>query len=630
MQNPVPALFGRSEELRVLKLLVSGARNGVSGAVVVRGDPGIGKTALLENATSDLSGITLVRSDGFEAELALPYAGLQRVGMALIEHVAVLPSRQRQALRIAWGSQDGPAPDRFLVGLGMLALFAEAGATRPVVCVLDDAHWLDSESRDVLAFVARRLQAESTVLLFAARDGEESDVQLAGIPSMRLVGLDTQSAVQLLRSTARTTVDPLAATQIADAIGGNPLALIDLGRELSIRQLSQLSLAVGPIPLSRQLEARYLRQVRELSKDVQRWLLVAAAESAGHTELIAAAAGRLGLAPECAAEAERAGLVMLGDTVAFRHPLVRSAVYGAALGTERRQVHAALVVDAQRLGLVELEAWHAAEATFGVDTAAADRLEAVAQRAAKRGALVSQARLLARAADLTPAGPDRDDRLLAAAEAAGEAGAAHLSRDLLDRIDPDDLDQIQQGRRIMGHTQVAIFIADPAAVMSSPADMLRAADEFHGLDPKREQRALLRAFELALVTESLMEGTTLAELGHRLEAGAKVMDGPYAIVLRAVAAHILRPYTDAVPFMREAIAMLSVLDDGDLPKFGFVAIALTTALFDEQAGANYLSRLARIARDAGSLRRSIRRCGFAQSLSWVVAIPRRAGAMSSR
>ena len=328
-------------------------------------------------------------------------------------------------------------------------------------------------------------------------------------------------------------------------------------------------------------------------------MLVAAAESAGHTELIAAAAGRLGLSPDYAADAERAGLVTL-RIFAFRHPLVRSAVYGAALGIERRQVHAALVARpsawpggtrgvACRGGHVRRRHRCRRPARGGAD------------RAAKRGGDVA-ARLLARAADLTPAGPDRDDRLLAAAEAAGEAGAAHLSRDLLDRIDPDDLDQIQQGRRIMGHTQVAMPIADPAAVMSSPADMLRAADEFHGLDPKREQRALLRAFELALVTESLMEGTTLPELGHRLEAGAKVMDGPYAIVLRAVAAHILRPYTDAIPFMREAIATLSVLDDGDLPKFGFVAIALTTALFDEQAGANYLSRLARIARDAGSLR----------------------------
>lgn len=189
MQDPAPILFGRSEEMRALKRVVTGARNGVSGAVVLRGDPGIGKTALLENATSDLSGFTLVRSDGFEAELALPYAGLQRVGMALAKHVVALPSRQRRALRIAWGSQDGPAPDRFMVGLAMLALFAEAGAKHPVVCVLDDAHWLDPESRDVLAFVARRLQAESTVLLFAARDGEESDLHLAGIPSIRLAGL---------------------------------------------------------------------------------------------------------------------------------------------------------------------------------------------------------------------------------------------------------------------------------------------------------------------------------------------------------------------------------------------------------------------------------------------------------
>lgn len=588
--------------MRALRQLVTGARNGISGAVVVRGDPGMGKTALLEHLIADLSGVTLVRSDGFEAERSLPYAGLQRVGMALLDHVAALPSRQQQALRVAWGSDEGPAPDRYLVGLAMLAVFAEAGGTRPVVCVLDDAHWLDSESRDVLAFAARRLQAESTVLLFSARDDQEADVQLAGIPSLRLAGLDTRSAVQLLSCSATTTLDPLAATQIAEATGGNPLALIDLGRDLGTGQVDQLSLSIDPLPLSRQLEARYLRQVGGLSADVQRWLLVAAAETSGHNRLIAAAAARLELSPDCAADAQRAGLVTVGDRVAFRHPLVRSAVYGAPPAGERRHVHAALGAAAQHLGLVELEAWHAAEATVGVDAAAAERLEAAAGRAARRGALVSQARLLARAAELSPVGANRTDFLLAAAEVAGEAGAAVLSRELLDRIDSDDLDPIQHGRRIMARTQAAIFVADPAGVRNAPADMLMAAQMFHGHDPERERRALLRAFEFALVTELLMEGTTLRELGHRMEEGAGVADGCDATVLRALASHILRPYSEAVPLMRRAIEMLAELDDGELPNFGFVGIALTTALFDEQAGAGYLSRLARIAREAGALR----------------------------
>jgi len=261
-----------------------------------------------------------------------------------------------------------------------------------------------------------------------------------------------------------------------------------------------------------------------------------------------------------------------------------------------------LAKQADRLGLVELGAWHAAQATLGTDTAVASRLDSVAGLAARRGGLVSQARLLARAADLTPAGAERNDRLLAAAEAAAEAGAAQMSRQLLDRIEPDDLDRIQRGRMTVARSALAVFIADPAAVITGPAEMLKAANDFHGHQPEREQQALLRAFELSLTTELLMERTTLSELGHRLEAGATVADGPFATVLRALGAHILKPYADAVPLMREALELLSCLDDESLPKFGFVGIALSTALFDERAGASYLSRLARIARDAGSLR----------------------------
>ena len=179
-------LLGRADELHALRTLITRARNGVSGVLVVRGEPGIGKTALLEAATSELSGSKVIRSDGYEAELSMPFAALQRVGMSLTDHLDALPARQQQALRVAWGTADGPAPDRFLVGLGMLGLFAAASSVRPIVCVVDDAHWLDSESREVLAFVARRLQAESIVLLFAARDDPEAETQLAGLTELRL------------------------------------------------------------------------------------------------------------------------------------------------------------------------------------------------------------------------------------------------------------------------------------------------------------------------------------------------------------------------------------------------------------------------------------------------------------
>jgi DNA-binding CsgD family transcriptional regulator len=594
-------LLGRADELHALRNLITRARNGVSGALVVRGEPGIGKTALLDAATSELSGFKVIRSDGYEAELSMPFAALQRVGMSLADHFDALPARQQQALRVASGTADGPAPDRFLVGLGMLGLFAAASNVQPVVCVVDDAHWLDSESREVLAFVARRLQAESTVLLFAARDDVEAETQLAGLTELRLAGLDTPASVALL-SAAASDLDPFAATQIATATGGNPLALIDLARDLNIRQLSQLSLSLDPVPVGRQLESHYLRQARELSTDAQLWLLVAATEPTGNRDLIASAAVALGLSLDCASDAERAGLVTINDAVEFRHPLVRSAIYGATARTERRRVHATLGREADRLGLAELEAWHAAEAVPGTDKSVAERLDRVAARAAKRGGLVSAARLLSRAADLTEPGPDRDERLLAAAETAADVGAAYLSRDLLDRIEPSNLTPPNRGRWLMTRTELAVFIADPSAVVAAPANMLAAAEQFHDHDPKREQRALLRAFEVALGTESMMQGTTLAELGLRLDAGTDAAPGAYSTVLRALSAHILRPYDEAAPLMRTALDVLFALDDTELPAFGFAGFAFTTALFDAQASGRLLDRLAQIAQDAGALR----------------------------
>ncbi len=574
----------------------------MSGARVIRGDPGIGKTALLDATTAGQSGIRLIRIDGFEAEASIPYAALHRVGLSLQEFADALSPQLRAALGVAWGSHPGPTPDRFLVGLAMLALCAAAGSVGPLVCVMDDAHWLDAESLAVLGFVARRLTAESTVFLFAARDSDDTDTALAGIESIRLAGLDSRSVVQLLTGVLPEGCDPFAAQQIAQATGGNPLALVDLARDLSLRQISDLTLSDDPVPLRRQLEVHYSRQARDLPEDVQTWLLVAAIASGGSLELIEGAAAYLQLPPDCGSTAARSGLVSLGQTVTFRHPLVRSAIYGAISGAQRRRIHAILAEQAGALGLEDLEVWHAAEAASGADPAVADRLERVAQRAGSRGGLVSQARLLSRAASLTPNGSLRNERLLAAAEVAGSAGAAHLSRELLDRIDGEKLDGVQLGRRLTAEAQWAMFVADPDGIRRGPVRLLEAAEHSHGADCIREQKALLKAFEYALVTELLMEGTTLKELGERLRAGAACRPGPFQVVLDGLAAHILLPYSDAVPAMRTAVATLAALEDEQLQDFGFVGIALTTALFDVNAGSEYLSRVAGFARDNGALR----------------------------
>lgn len=600
--NREQGLIGRADEKQTLQGLLNGARNGLGAALVVQGEPGIGKTALLEDVTADASGVTVLRSDGYEAESSMPYAALQRLGMTLMGHIDKLSERHQQALRVAWGLDDGPPPQRFLVGMAMLALLAEAGERCPVVCLVDDAHWLDSESLSALAFVARRLKGESAVLLFATRDDDDTDRQLAGVDSLRLAGLDDASAVQLLRRATTVPIDNLAAMHIAAATGGNPLALIDLRHDLSVRRISDISLQLEPVPVGRQLEAHYLRQVRAASDDVQQWLLVAAAEATGHPRLIASAAKRLGVSSDCAVDAQRAGLVTVGDTVLFRHPLVRSAVYGAAAGANRRRVHLELARAAAELGLIELEARNAAEGTIDTDIAVAARVEAVADRAGKRGGLMSQARLMARAAELTPKGRDRNGRLLAAAEAALEAGAAQLSIQLMDRLDTDSLDAVQRGRLIAARAFTGLFLADPGIVRGASAMMLQAAEQFRGHDDEREQKALFHAYEFMNGSEFLTTGTTLTELGNRLDAGARVRDGVHSSVLRALAALILRPYPEAVALMRHALDSLLELTDADLLKFNYIGFIFSTALFDETASELYLDRAARVARDAGALR----------------------------
>ena len=296
-----------------------------------------------------------------------------------------MPDWHRRALRIAAGTAEGPPPDRFLVGLGVLGLLAAAGEERPVVCVVDDAHLIDSESLDALTFVARRLEAEAAAVIFATRAAVHIEALLAGVPTLRMLGLTAEPAIALLTSSLPAPIDPAVAAQIAAATGGNPLALIDLANELSVQRLAESSLADEPVPIGRRLETFYLQRVRSLAAETQLWLLVAAADSTGNVALIRAAGEKLGVADLASVAAETSGLIELGVTVRFRHPLVRAAAYGAAAGVERRRVHAALASAAADLTLVELEAWHAAKATVGTDAGVADRLERVADLAGRRG-----------------------------------------------------------------------------------------------------------------------------------------------------------------------------------------------------------------------------------------------------
>ncbi|MEU8899404.1 AAA family ATPase [Nocardia sp. NPDC048505] len=596
-------LLGRDDQLAEIAGLLSIVRNSQGRALRLLGDPGIGKTALLEAAVTRAAGFRILRSDGFEVEQALPYAGLQRLLARLEPDSAVLPAQERQGLEVAVGRSRGPVPDRFLVGRALLGLLAYVAREVPVLCVVDDVQWMDRESLDALGFAARRLHAEAVLVLFAARPDPDVDVHLGGVPVVELAELDRADAIALLTTRLGVTSDPLVAAGIVDAVGGNPLALTDLGEDLGVRRLADSSFIPSPLGSGRQLEQLYQRQARSLPVPAQQWLLVAAAESTGDLRLVDEAAALLGVDESAGETADSAGLVIIGGTVRFRHPLIQTAVYSAVPAADRRRVHAALAVAARARDLDDLAAWHAAEAAARPDDGVADRLAAAAYRAARRGGLISQASLLTKAAELTVDPDRRQERLIDAAEAAAAAGAGRFALELLERGGGADGDPIRTGRRLALRASLAVFLLDAAAIPEAAAHLVAAAELFRDRDPDRERQALLHAFDLALPVESRLRGTTFAEIGTRMRRAAGTSGDVVATVLTGVAALILDPYAEAVAPIRAAVEAIAALgDDPRILLFGPAGVALTTALWDERARDRHLDQSERVAVAGGALK----------------------------
>lgn len=427
-------LFGREAECAILDELVAGAPEARSAVAVLRGEPGVGKTSLLRYARSRVPRSLWV--SGVEAEAHFPYAALHRLLIPLLPGRAALPAAQRAALEVACGLSGGEPADLHLVSLAALTLLAR----EPRLCVVDDAQWVDSESLRALAFVGRRLHAEGVVLLLGwrgspapAEAGPETGfggavkgagtgaVPPAGLPVLDVGGLREEAALALLAESADGPLDPAIAAAIVRATGGNPLALTDLGRELTAEQLRGTSPLPGPMPIGSRLEAHYAARVRGYTEATRVWLLVAAAGAGEH---VGAAATALGVSASDAEPAESDGLLTSVSPPVFRHPLMRSAVYGDAPAPLRRSVHAALAAAAGGPDDADRRAWHLAAAAPGPDEAVAAELERRAGRAAARGGHAARADFLARAAELTDDSRDRAVRLTAAAEAALTAGAA--------------------------------------------------------------------------------------------------------------------------------------------------------------------------------------------------------------
>lgn len=484
-------LIGRSGELEALSRLLAGAAEGHSAALVLSGEAGVGKTALLDAvaAMAEAQEMTIVRVDGVEAEVPLGYAALHRLLLSLPETIDRLPAPQRDALRTTLGLEAGPPPDRFLVALGVLTLLADVASQTPLLCLVDDAQWLDLESAVVLGFVGRRLNAERLFLLFAARELDDSSSVLKDLAGLAVEGLNTRDAGKLLFEITGRKLHPYVQSRLVDASAGNPLALIELARELTEAQLAGTEALPDPLPAAGSLQELFSRRLRQLTRRARLLLALAAAEPTASAGFLWSAAEHLGVDGELALP-EIVALVELSPAVRFRHPLLRSVAYHGVAAGDRRLIHLALaeVSDAQRQP--DRVAWHRAMAAAGPDEAVAKALEQAADRARERGGYASRTAFLARAAELSESGEPRTERLLAASEAALTAGRVERARVLLEQARIETVNERQAALvlRMTGDAALAAGQANEAA-----AQLLAAARALTPINPVLGRETLLAA-----------------------------------------------------------------------------------------------------------------------------------------
>src|SRR5580692_6057798 len=492
MREPAAGLTDRLRERGVLDRFVASVRAGAGRALVVRGEPGVGKTVLLDYLAGRASECLVARAAGVQSEMELAFAGLHQLCAPMLDHAEALPVPQREALRTAFGLSAGPVPDRFLVGLAVVGLLSETAGERPLVCVVDDQQWLDHASAQALGFAARRLAAEPVGLVFAARvPGED----MAGLPELVVEGLAEDYARKLLESALPGPLDARVRDQIIADTNGNPLALLELPRGLTPAQLAGGFGLTSAVPLDGRIEENFARQLETLPAQTQRLVQLAAADPSGDPVLVWRAAGRLAIGAGAAGPAMEAGLAEFGARVRFRHPLVRSAAYRSASVQTRRELHGALAEVTDPAIDPDRRAWHRAQAAPGPDEEVAAELEQSAGRAQRRGGLAAAAAFLERSAGLTLDPARRAQRALAAAQAKHRAGALDAALGLLATAQAGPLDELQRARGELLRAQIAFSSSHGR---DAPPLLLRAAKQLEPLDADLARETYLSAWMAAL------------------------------------------------------------------------------------------------------------------------------------
>ena len=607
--NPRPqaratGLMDRQAERDALGRLVDAVWAGESRALVVRGDPGVGKTVLMDHLAGRASGsgCRVVRAAGVQSEMELAFAGLHQLCAPMLGHLDGIPVPQHDALRIAFGLAAGPPPDRFFVGLAVLSLLTEVAGESPLICVVDDEQWLDRASAQALGFVSRRLAADAVGLVFAARD---PGAELAGLPELTIEGLPDDDARALLASVLAGPLDARVRDLIIAETRGNPLALLELPRELTPAELAGGFGLPGATPLTGRIEDSFARQLDALPEQARRLLLVAAADPSGDRALVWRAARRLGIAVQDSGPAVEAGLVEFGAPVRFRHPLVRSATYRFASIFERQQVHAALAEVTDPQADPDRRAWHRAQAAAGPDEDVAAELEQSADRAQARGGMAAAAAFLERSVLLTADPARHAERTLAAAQASMQAGAFGTALELLDRTEDQGsgpLDEFQHARADLLRAHVAF-----ASGMGSDAPplLLKAARRLEPLDVDLARQAYLDAWLAAVFAGRLAAQATLPEICRAARRLPPPGDRPgkSELVLDALTLLVTDGPGSAAPALRAAMDAFTVADvtADERMRLSTFAEGAAIALWDLDAWREMAERHAATVRAVGAL-----------------------------